>query len=135
MSRASSFIIQKNTGKEASKFVLIVGLIEKEIFLSRKNEELANPDQSLLMGYYRDRKLPIGFLSSRYNLNCRIASDKHTRILHFNIDKVKPWDLSLSEAKALVAENRPDDQVWRYVVAWLELEEQVEITFPRSRST
>ena len=85
------------------------------------------------MGFYQNRKIHIGPLSTRYNLNCRLARDSHTRILHFNIDTVKPWDFTLSEAQGLARSARADALVWGYVAQWLELEEKINITFSGGR--
>jgi hypothetical protein len=105
------------------------------VFCFQRAEELPNPDQSLILGFFRDRKLSIAPLSSRYNLNCRIPSDANTRILHFNVNSVKPWDYTLKEADELVAERRADDAIWRYVVQWLELELQIDIAFPKEKTS
>jgi hypothetical protein len=55
--------------------------------------------------------------------------------LHFNVNSVKPWDYTLKEADELVAERRADDAIWRYVVQWLELELQIDIAFPKEKTS
>lgn len=93
---------------------------------------LPNPDQSLIIGYFKSRGLEIGPLSQRYNLNCRLASDANTRILHFNVDVVKPWAVSRAEAEQRMKEGG-DLYVWRYVLDWINLEERVDEVFPRGK--
>jgi lipopolysaccharide biosynthesis glycosyltransferase len=92
--------------------------------------ELPNPDQSLIVGYFKSRKVHMGPLSTRYNLNCRLPSDRNTRILHFNINTVKPWTLSKAEVEQKVREGGDELPVWSHALEWLELEEQVNEIYP-----
>lgn len=101
---------------------------------NRQPNELPNPDQSLIIGYCNYRKIPIGPLSSRYNLNARQAKDANTRIVHFNVDVYKPWKMTKAKALSNLAEARkagdyPEQVVWEYVVEWLQLEENLNLLF------
>ncbi len=97
--------------------------------------ELPNPDQSLIVGYFRARKVPIGPLSTRYNLNCRLPSDRNTRILHFNIGTVKPWTLTKADVEQKVRDGGDELIVWSHALEWLELEEQLDAIYPRITET
>jgi hypothetical protein len=101
----------------------------------RGDNELPNPDQSLLIGYCLARNIHIGPLSSRYNLNGRNRRDWRTRIVHFNVDIVKPWNVQKSfvvkNMKKLREEKDYKEMVpWEYVLEWLEMEEKINEMYP-----
>lgn len=96
----------------------------------RQPRELPNPDQSLIIGFFGHNHLPIGPLQTRYNLNGRVAPDEKTRILHFNVDIVKPWGVSKELAtkywkESIDAQDISTASVWRNVLDWISLEEKV----------
>ena len=100
----------------------------------RLSNELCNPDQSLLIGYCNSRGITIGPLSLRYNLNGRHMKDSTTRIVHFNVDLVKPWTYSRDVVKrnSHEAEQRGDWKekgVWDQILDWHQIEERVNLLY------
>ena len=52
------------------------------------------------MGFARRHPwLRVGPLSSKYNLNGRQKMWSDVRIIHFNVDAVKPWSIDLEGAR------------------------------------
>ena len=101
---------------------------------SRKPHELPNPDQSLIIGYCNDRNIHIGPLSTRYNLNGRHERDANTKIIHFNVNLVKPWGVSKKMAREQSMEaglkgDWVEKTAWDNILDWHRIEERANLIY------
>jgi len=104
------------------------------VYPGKSQHELNNPDQSLINGYAASRGIHIGPLSSQYNLNCRQPRGRNTGILHFNVDVVKPWNISRKAAEKRSRQmaklkDYKEKLVWDHILNWIDIEEKVDMIY------
>lgn len=97
--------------------------------------QLRFPDQSLIITYVLAHpEVKVGGLSQRYNLNARKQSWSDVRLIHFNVDAVKPWRYDAKTAGRYRKEMEEERDwgsayVWGVVEDWLAIEKVVNKTY------